>query len=211
MAEEAPAPAGPSKTQTKPVKKKATTAASKARRDGLSLPKLITQVVTESKERKGTSVAAIKKALANKNVDVVKSNKRINTALVSLVTSGGLVQTKGVGASGSFKLAKPESGTKTKAAKKPAAKKAPAKKTVAKKTPATKKPAGKSKKVTTPKKARSPAKKTKTAAAKSPKKSKPVKKSKPAAKKSPAKKAPAKKAPAKKPASKKAAPKKSKK
>nr|XP_057943146.1 histone H1-like [Doryrhamphus excisus] len=210
MAEEAPAAAGPSKAQAKPTKKK--TAASKPRSDGLSLPKLITQVVAESKERKGTSVAAIKKALGGKDVDVVKSNKRINTALVNLVTNGVLLQTKGIGASGSFKVAKKESEPKPKAAKKPVAKKSPAKKTAAKKAPAAKKPAAKSRKAAALKKAKSPAKKTKASAAKSPKKPKAAaKKPKPAAKKPAAKKAPAKKTPAKKPAAKKAAPKKSKK
>nr|XP_057943133.1 histone H1-like [Doryrhamphus excisus] len=212
MAEEAPAAAGPSKAQAKPTKKK-TAAASKGKRDALSLPKLIVQVVAESNERKGTSVAAIKKALGGKDVDVVKSNKRINTALVNLVTNGVLSQTKGIGASGSFKVAKKESEPKAKVAKKPAAKKTPTKK----KAPAAKKPASKPKKTTTPKKVRSSAKKTKASLAKSPARPKsaakkpktPAKKT--AAKKAPAKKAPAKKAAPKKAAAKKAAPKKSKK
>uniref|UniRef100_A0A3P8SLV9 H15 domain-containing protein n=1 Tax=Amphiprion percula TaxID=161767 RepID=A0A3P8SLV9_AMPPE len=93
MAEEAPA---------KAPKKKAV----RSKTDGPSLPKLIVAAVAESKERKGISLAAIKKVLATKKVDVAKSNKRINTAVTKMVTNGVLTQTKGTGASGSFKLAK---------------------------------------------------------------------------------------------------------
>uniref|UniRef100_A0A3Q2P8X1 H15 domain-containing protein n=1 Tax=Fundulus heteroclitus TaxID=8078 RepID=A0A3Q2P8X1_FUNHE len=98
MAEEAPA-AAPAKA---PKKK----AASKAKKDGPSLSKLIVAAVAESKERKGMSLAALKKVLAGKGVDVTKANKRINTAVTKLATAGTLSQTKGTGASGSFKLAK---------------------------------------------------------------------------------------------------------
>ncbi|XP_014827621.1 PREDICTED: histone H1-like [Poecilia mexicana] len=152
MAEVAPA-AAPAKA---PKKKSAT----KAKKDGPSLAKLIVAAVADSKERKGMSVAALKKVLAGKGVDVAKANKRINTAVTKLVTNGTLSQTKGTGASGSFKLAKKE----PKAAK-------PAKKVVKKAPAKAKKPAAK--KATTPK---NPAAK-KAAAKKSPKKA--------AAKKSP--------------------------
>ncbi|KAK7925276.1 hypothetical protein WMY93_007586 [Mugilogobius chulae] len=90
-----------------------------------SLQKLITAAIAESKERKGCSVAAVKKVLAAKGVDVAKANKRINTALKKLVTSGAVSQTKGTGASGSFKLAKKEAKPKT-VKKKPAKAKKPA-------------------------------------------------------------------------------------
>uniref|UniRef100_A0A3B4AYS8 H15 domain-containing protein n=1 Tax=Periophthalmus magnuspinnatus TaxID=409849 RepID=A0A3B4AYS8_9GOBI len=103
MAETAPAPA-PAPAKAKAPKKKA--AAKK--NAGPSLQKLITGEIAASKERKGVSVAALKKALAAKGVDVTKANKRINTALKKLVTSGAVSQTKGTGASGSFKLAKTE-------------------------------------------------------------------------------------------------------
>ncbi|KAK7918621.1 hypothetical protein WMY93_009905 [Mugilogobius chulae] len=176
-------------------------AAAKKKDAGPGLQKLITAVIAESKERKGVSVAAVKKALAAKGVDVAKSNKRINTALVKMVSSGAVSQTKGTGASGSFKLAKKEAKPKKAAAKakKPAVKKAttPKKKAVKKpKSPAkkaAKKPAKSPKKA-----AKKPAKSPKKAAkkpAKSPKKAA-VKKPK-AVKKSP-KKAPAKKAAPKK-------------
>ncbi|KAM4529222.1 histone H1-like [Fundulus diaphanus] len=138
MAEEAPA-AAPAKAPAKAPKKKA---ASKAKKDGPSLSKLIVAAVAESKERKGMSLAALKKVLAGKGVDVTKANKRINTAVTKLATAGTLSQTKGTGASGSFKLAK-----ESKVAK-------PAKKVVKKKAPAkAKKPAATAaKKASTPKK-----------------------------------------------------------
>ncbi|XP_045926908.1 histone H1-like isoform X2 [Micropterus dolomieu] len=186
MAEEAPA-AAPAKAQ----KKKA---APRPKKDGPTLPKLIISAVAESKERKGVSLAAIKKVLAAKGVDVPKANKRINTAVTKLVTGGTLGQTKGTGASGSFKLAKEPKADKP--AKKVVKKKTPvkAKKPAAKKVTAAKKPAAKkpaAKKVAakkSPKKA--PAKKAvKKPVAKSPKKKTPVKKAK-AAKKPAAKKAP---------------------
>ncbi|KAK5618901.1 hypothetical protein CRENBAI_008471 [Crenichthys baileyi] len=105
-----------------------------------SLPNLIVAAVAESKERKGVSLAAVKKVLAGKGVDVSKANKRINTAVTTLVTKGTLSQTKGTGASGSFKLAKKEPKA-AKPVKKLVKKKAPvkAKKPAAKKTTAAKK------------------------------------------------------------------------
>ncbi|CAL9698340.1 unnamed protein product [Knipowitschia caucasica] len=195
MAETAPAPA-PAKA--KAPKKKA--AAKKS--DGPSLPKLITAAIAESKERKGVSMAAVKKALAAKGVDVVKANKRINNALKKMVVSGAVSQTKGTGASGSFKLATKEAKPKTVKKKAPAkAKKPAAKKATTPKKKAVKKPAAK--------KPKSPAKKAAKKPAKSPKKvaKKPAKSPKKAAPKKPkaVKKSP------KKAAAKKAAPKKAKK
>uniref|UniRef100_A0A3Q3G067 H15 domain-containing protein n=1 Tax=Kryptolebias marmoratus TaxID=37003 RepID=A0A3Q3G067_KRYMA len=100
MAEEAPA-AAPAKAPAKAPRKKA---APKAKKEGPSLQKLIVAAVADSKERKGVSLSALKKVLAGKGVDVSKANKRINTAVTKLVTKGSLSQTKGTGASGSFKL-----------------------------------------------------------------------------------------------------------
>ncbi|XP_061608392.1 histone H1-like [Phyllopteryx taeniolatus] len=201
MAEEAPAAAGPSKSAGKAKKKPGTRS---TRRDGPTLPQQITEVIAESQDRKGLSVAAIKKVLAGKGLDVVKTNKRINATLVGLVDKGVLLQTSGVGASGSFKLAK-RNASKPKPKpkpekKKPAVKKQPAaakrlkslsKKGVAKRSSKkSKKPAGKkSKPVSSPRKTAPKAKKPQ---AKTPKKGK-----KPALKK-------AAKKPAKKPAAKKA-------
>ncbi|MEQ2260853.1 hypothetical protein XENORESO_002265 [Xenotaenia resolanae] len=198
MAEEAPA-AAPVKAPAKAPKKKS---APRAKKDGPSLPKLLVAAVAESKERKGVSLAALKKVLAGKGVDVSKANKRINTAITTLVTKGTLSQTKGTGASGSFKLAKKEPKA-AKPAKKVVKKKAPvkakkpaAKKTTAAKKPAAKKPAAKKspKKAPAKKAVKKPSKSPKKAAAKKPK----------AAKKPAAKKTPVKKPAAKKPAAKKA-------
>lgn len=151
------------------------------------------------KERGGSSLIAIKKYIAaNYKVDVEKLAPFIKKALKTGVTSGALVQTKGKGASGSFKL--------------PSAAAKPAKKVVKtpKKKPATAKPAAKktpkkaaAKKTTDKKKtAKSPAKAKKPAKAKTTK----AKKAKSPAKKPRAPKP--KKSPAKKPAAKKTAAKK---
>ncbi|KAM9354785.1 uncharacterized protein KZ484_012868 [Pholidichthys leucotaenia] len=195
MAEEAPAAA-----PVKPAKKKA----SKPRKAGPSVGELIVKAVTASKEKKGMSLAAIKKTLAAGGYDVEKNKSRVNIAIKSLVNKGTLSQTKGTGASGSFKVAKAESKTKKPAKKGPAKAKKPA----AKKPAAAKKPkAAGAKKAAAAKK--SPKKVKKPAAAKkapkSPKKA--AKSPKKVAKKTPAAKkaAPKKAAKAK---AKKAAPKK---
>ncbi|KAK7925267.1 hypothetical protein WMY93_007577 [Mugilogobius chulae] len=197
MAEETAPAAAPAPAKAKAPRKKA---AAKKKDAGPSLQKLITAAIAESKERKGCSVAAVKKVLAAKGVDVAKANKRINTALKKLVTSGAVSQTKGTGASGSFKLAKKEAKPKT-VKKKPAKAKKPAVKKAAT-------PKKKTAKKTAVKKPKSPAKKAAKKPAKSPKKAakKPAKSPKKAAvkKPKPAKKAPAKKAPAKKTGPKKA-------
>jgi len=137
-------------------------------------------------ERKGSSLAAIKKYVAaNNKVDMDRINPFIRRYLKKAVEDGKLVQTKGTGASGSFKLSKPAKEEKPKkkpAAKKPAAKKPAAKKEKAKKPAAKKSPKKAAKKAKTPKKEK--AKKPKT-----PKKPKAKKTPKKAAAKKPAKKA----------------------
>lgn len=153
---------------------------------------MIVAAITATKERSGTSRQKILKYLgANYKVgDGFEAHARL--ALKRMVTAGVLIQTKGTGASGSFKVAKKstEPAKKKKpAAKKPAApkktgeakKKPAAKKTTtgaAKKKPAAKKEKAKPQKKTTPKK--SPAKKPAT---KKPK----TQAKKPATKKSPKK------------------------
>ncbi|XP_078059268.1 histone H1-like [Mustelus asterias] len=160
-AETAP-PAAPAQVKS-PRKKKA------APRPAAAGPKLgeqILNVVAGCSDRNGMSLAAIKKALAGSGVDVGKRGSQIRLTIKRKVETGSLVQTKGQGASGSFKLAKKESpGKMGKKAKKPTAKKPLVKKAAAKK-PAAKKPAAKktpvkkstvkktsSKKAATPKKA----------------------------------------------------------
>uniref|UniRef100_G3U2H2 H1.2 linker histone, cluster member n=1 Tax=Loxodonta africana TaxID=9785 RepID=G3U2H2_LOXAF len=145
---------------------------------GPPVSELITKAVAASKERSGVSLAALKKALAAAGYDVEKNNSRIKLGLKSLVSKGTLVQTKGTGASGSFKLNKKAASGEAK----PKIKKAGAAKA--------KKPAGAAKKpkkatgAATPKKSvkKTPKKAKKPAAAavgkkvaKSPKKAKPAK------------------------------------
>jgi len=159
---------------------------------------MVAQAISGLKERGGSSRQAILKYIM-KNFNVGNDEKVVNTHLkVSLrtgVKNSNLKQSKGTGASGSFrigeaakKVVKPKKVKKPKAAaKKPAAKpKKDAKKV--KKAPAKKAPAKKTK-AAAPKKAKA-APKTKKAA-KSPKTVKPKKASKPkkAAKKTTTKKA----------------------
>ncbi|XP_033853083.3 histone H1-like [Acipenser ruthenus] len=205
MAETDPAPAAP--VPAKAPKKKT---AAKPKKSGPSVSELIVKAVSASKERSGLSVAALKKILQAGGYDVEKNNSLVNRALKSLVTKETLLQTKGTGASGSFKLNKKAAEAKEKAAKKKAAapKKPAAKKAVVKKT--TKKVSAK--KAATPKK--SPKKATKPKAVKnapkSPKKAaaKPKKVVKKSPKKAKAAPKPKRVTKAAKPAAKKAAPKK---
>ncbi|XDC65757.1 hypothetical protein R6Z07M_016939 [Ovis aries] len=168
------------------VKKKArkSTSAAKRKASGPSVSELITKAVAASKERSGVSLAALKKALAAAGYDVEKNNSRIKLGLKSLVSKGTLVQTKGTGASGSFKLNKKAATGETK----PKAKKAGAAKP--------KKAAGAAKKpkkatgAATPKKtAKTTLKKAKpaTGAKKVAKRPKKVKTAKPKAAKNPVK------------------------
>ncbi|XP_048961850.1 histone H1.3 [Canis lupus dingo] len=110
MSETAPvAPAASAPAEKTPVKKKAKkagVAAGKRKASGPPVSELITKAVAASKERSGVSLAALKKALAAAGYDVEKNNSRIKLGLKSLVSKGTLVQTKGTGASGSFKLNK---------------------------------------------------------------------------------------------------------
>ncbi|NXA77676.1 H110 protein, partial [Thryothorus ludovicianus] len=110
-------PAGVPGLSAKKPKKAAS--GSKARKPaGPSVTELITKAVSASKERKGLSLAALKKALAAGGYDVEKNNSRIKLGLKSLVSKGTLVQTKGIGASASFCLSKKPGGAKEKAPKK---------------------------------------------------------------------------------------------
>lgn len=106
---------------------------------------MVNNAVKSLKERGGSSLQAIKKYLAsNYKIDSDKLSPFIKKYLKSAVTNGTLIQTKGKGASGSFKLA---AATKTKSTvdktvekkvKKPTTKKkltaaSPTKKTITKK------------------------------------------------------------------------------
>ncbi|XP_066292492.1 late histone H1-like [Branchiostoma lanceolatum] len=157
---------------------------------------MITAAITALKDRKGTSLAAIKKYVAaNYKFDVDKQGHVLRRTLKRMVEKGVLTQPKGKGASGSFKISaaaqKPAKPKKKPAAKKPAAKKVKKAKKPAAKKPAAKKAKKSPKKATkkSPKKAakKSPAKKVKKPAAKKAKKPAAKKATKKAAKK-PAKK-----------------------
>ncbi|XP_026984373.1 histone H1.1 [Sagmatias obliquidens] len=152
----------------KPAKAAAT---AKKKPAGPSVSELIVQAVSSSKERSGVSLAALKKALAAAGYDVEKNNSRIKLGLRSLVSKGTLVQTKGTGASGSFKFNKKVASVDSKPSATKVAVKA---KVTSSKKPkkATGVAAGK-KGVKTPKKAKKPAATKKSS--KSPKKSRVVK------------------------------------
>merc|ERR1711972_1217411 len=95
---------------------------------------MIVAAVKDLKNRKGSSLAAIKKHIAaNNKVDIAKLNPFIKKGIKSLVEKKVLIQVKG-----SFKLGKEEKPKKKKVVKKKPAKKT-AKKKTAKKT--AKKPA----------------------------------------------------------------------
>ncbi|GAB0095191.1 His1 [Sergentomyia squamirostris] len=176
---------------------------------------MVNNAIKTLKERGGSSLQAIKKYVAaNYKVDAEKLAPFIRRYLKSAVTSGALVQTKGKGASGSFKLPV-KGGEKSAATKKPRApkkaagekkaKKSPAspKKKVsaaAKKTVAAKKPSAEKKKKAAPAKKAAPSPKKAAPKQKSTKPSKSAAKPKtPKPKKAGSpKKAPAKKAAAKK-------------
>ena len=184
MAETTTAASAPAKKATK--KPKAKPAHPKT-------SQMVGDAIKALKDRKGSSLAAIKKHIvANNKVDADKIAPFIRRYIKKAVADGTLVQTKGTGANGSFKLA---------AAAKPVKPKAPKKKSAATPTKkkATKKSATPKKKAT--KKAATPKKKVKKTATKSKKEKKPSK--------SPKKpKAPKPKKAATKPKAKKAAPKK---
>lgn len=155
-------PSGGASTPSAPAqvgtpKKSSAAAASKKPRVKPSHPKtseMVLAAVKNLKERGGSSLQAIKKYIsANYKVDADKLAPFIKKYLKSAVTSGSLVQTKGKGASGSFKLPTAEksseapkkkkkttktaskvskAGGKATPAKKPAAKKLKAKPAAAK-------------------------------------------------------------------------------
>uniref|UniRef100_A0A8D0HT34 H15 domain-containing protein n=1 Tax=Sphenodon punctatus TaxID=8508 RepID=A0A8D0HT34_SPHPU len=122
MAETAPAapPMAPAATKAPANKAKKAAGAAKARKaPGPSVAELLTQAVSASKERSGVSLAALKKTLEATGYDVEKNNSRIKVGLKSLVSKGTLVQIKGTGASGSFKLNKKQADCCTEAEKLP--------------------------------------------------------------------------------------------
>lgn len=174
-----PAAAAPLATPAKSPKKKPR---AQKKNTGPSVSDLILKAVSTYTGRGGMSLAALKKALKAGGYDVVKNRARIVIAIKRLVANKSLVQTKGSGAAGSFKLnKKPPTPRKKKVVKKKKpktkrVKKAGAKKAAAGASPAAKKSPKKKRKPKSPKKAKKPATAKKTAAAKKPKRVKSPKK-----------------------------------
>lgn len=165
MAEEVPA-AAPVKTPATAKEKGSTTrkrSTPARQRNKMTMVKQILEVIAAFKQPKGVSVQAIKKGLRGKGVDVGKQNNRINLAIRRLERKGEIVQVRGTGASGSFKLPKIEAKKDTRKSKsKRARTNSPSRKPAAKKSkvskPGTPKKGGKKSKKPAAKKA--PAKKS---------------------------------------------------
>ncbi|XP_051899490.1 histone H1-like [Pristis pectinata] len=71
---------------------------------GCTVAEQIMKAVAATKERRGLSVAAMKKMLSASGYNLARNNSRVNRAVRSLVSKGSLVQTAGSGASGSVRL-----------------------------------------------------------------------------------------------------------
>ncbi|KAI5699224.1 hypothetical protein M8J76_000777, partial [Diaphorina citri] len=146
MADTAPAtPVAPAAASAETPKGKGKKAAAvKAAKKPKAVPahpptaQMVTKAIGDLKEKGGSSLSAIKKFIGSTyKVDAQKLAPFIRKYLVSAVAAGKLVQTKGKGASGSFKLATKEKAPKpAAAAAKPKKEKAPKKK----KAPAAAKP-----------------------------------------------------------------------
>ena len=106
MTEAEAAAAAPAKAKT-PKKKAA--AKPKAAPSHPKTTVMIVAAIKALKDRKGSSLPAIKKYIAaNYKVDTVKLAPFIKKGLKSLVEKQALIQVKGKGASGSFKVAAAE-------------------------------------------------------------------------------------------------------
>lgn len=134
---------------------------------------MIIAAIEAEKSRGGSSRQSIQKYIKSHYKVGENADSQIKLSIRRLVTSGALKQTKGVGASGSFRLAKSDDTKKApkkskKEGRKAAAKKAPNPKKVAKSPAKAKKPKAE-------KKAKKPAEKKKAATPKKPKNPKTVK------------------------------------
>lgn len=167
--------ANPLTPAIKKVKKAAGPKKAKAPKAHPGVASMINAAIVALKERNGSSLQAIKKYIqANYKVDIDRLSPFIKKHLKNATTKGLLVQTKGNGASGSFKLSKnkenkPAKKPAKKVVKKAAGEKKPKPEGV-KKVKKAKSPEKKDKKVV--KKAKSPEKKVKKVKAAKPKKAK---------------------------------------
>lgn len=173
-------PASPKKTAKAKGDKKA-----KAKPSHPPTAQMVQAAIKSLKERGGSSLQAIKKYIAaNYKVDVEKLSPFIKKYLKSAVASGALVQTKGKGASGSFKISASSGGSKKASTAKKSSTKEKKKPAGAKKA---KKAGTPKKKSATPKKPKAPKKEKKAKTPKKPSKPKP-KRAAPKAKKAAPKK-----------------------
>lgn len=120
--ENPPAPSTPNKKSKSSKKTAIKKPAAKSNHPPTS--EMVINAITTLKERNGSSLQAIKKYIAtNYQIDTDRLAPFIKKFLKNAVSSGKLVQTKGKGASGSFKLPSPTkpSGEKKKKPSKPKA------------------------------------------------------------------------------------------
>jgi len=107
-----------SNSNASPKKKKSTSTKGKSSHSGASHPKysdMIKAALKALNDRGGSSRAAILKfVLANYSLDPIQANQHLKLALKNGVKSKHFKQTKGNGASGSFKLASKVETTATK-------------------------------------------------------------------------------------------------
>ena len=144
-ADSSPAAANPA--QVAPKKTKSATKKPRTKPVHPRTSEMVVNAIKSLKERGGSSLQAIKKYIAaNYKVDSEKLSPFIKKYLKTAVASGELVQTKGKGASGSFKLAAAK-------AKKVVAPTAPARGRATSGPKVKKQSAAKMKKAKTPKKA----------------------------------------------------------
>jgi 3-oxoacyl-ACP reductase-like protein len=100
------APAATTQAQVAPKKTKSATKKPRNKPVHPRTSEMVANAIQSLKERGGSSLQAIKKYIAaNYKVDSEKMSPFIKKYLKTAVASGELVQTKGKGASGSFKLA----------------------------------------------------------------------------------------------------------
>ena len=154
-----------------PAKKAAATKKPKAKPAHPKTSQMVGDAIKALKDRKGSSLAAIKKHIvANNKVDADKIAPFIRRYIKKAVADGTLVQTKGTGANGSFKIAAAVKAEKPKAPKKKKPAATPTKKKAAKKTVTPKKKKVVKKTATKSKKEKKPAKSPKKPKAPKPKK-----------------------------------------
>ncbi|XP_053544975.1 histone H1A-like [Bombina bombina] len=111
--------AAPAKKQSK--KKSAVSGGAKKSCPTKLSPSIFKQIFKAvSAEHRGVSMAAVKKALIAKGYNVEKNNGRIQMAIRCFVSKEHIVQLKGRGASGSFKVNKKQLQSQEKADKKKA-------------------------------------------------------------------------------------------